>query len=53
MDQIAKTKVHEFVDLEVTGLLLRVYAFCEEGHAIMVVLLCLFTSEHASLDMWN
>jgi hypothetical protein len=30
-----KTRDHELVDLEVAKLLSRVYAFCEEGHAIM------------------
>jgi hypothetical protein len=33
---IAETWDHEFMDLEVARLLLKVYAFCEEeGHAIM------------------
>ncbi len=31
---IAQTHDHEFVDLEVAKLLSRVYAFCEERHAI-------------------
>ncbi len=38
MDQIrytTKTHDHEFVDSEVIILLSRIYAFCEEGHAIM------------------
>jgi hypothetical protein len=30
-----KTHDHELVDLQVTNLLSRVYAFCEEGHVIM------------------
>ncbi len=32
---IAETWVHEFVDSEMIKLLLKVCAFCEEGHAIM------------------
>jgi hypothetical protein len=32
---IAKTWDHESMDLEVVRILLRVYAFCEEGHVIM------------------
>ncbi len=33
---IAKTRDHEFVDLEMVNLVSRDYAFCEEeGHAIM------------------
>jgi hypothetical protein len=34
---------HEYVDLEVAILLLKVYALCEEGHAIMD---CLFVHFH-------
>jgi hypothetical protein len=35
------------VDSEVLIILSRAYAFCEEeGHVIMDVLLCLFTSKH-------
>jgi hypothetical protein len=35
LDQ-TETQDHEFVDLEMIKLLLRVYAFCEEqGHVIM------------------
>jgi hypothetical protein len=30
-----ETRDHEFVDSEVVRLLLKVYTFCEEGHAIM------------------
>ncbi len=41
---IAKTRDHEYVDLEMMRLLSKVYAFCEEeGHAIMN---CLFFPFH-------
>jgi hypothetical protein len=32
---IAKKQDHEFMDSEMVRLLSKVYAFCEEGHAIM------------------
>jgi hypothetical protein len=48
-----ETRDHESTDLEVAKLLSKVYAFYEEeGHAI-IVLLCLFTSKHALLNMWS
>jgi hypothetical protein len=51
-----KTWNHEFVDSEVTILLSKVCAFCEEGHAIMD---CPFVPFHIRactvkhLELWN
>jgi hypothetical protein len=57
LDQIrytTKTQDHEYVDLEMVGLLSRVYAFSEEGHAIMECLVVPFhikvgIAKHAEL----
>jgi hypothetical protein len=51
----AKTEDHEYVDSKVAKLLSRVYAFYVQKKDMQswIVLLWLFTLEHALLDMWS